>query len=159
MKKLFTLLLAIGACCSCESDKDDFVKDEYWWYSDIYVLGGTRPVEVDKYKTVALSADHDEIEIELLSQGISKAELVSQTPGITFTLTPEWPSDALKVYDYLYLMDEAQGGFQKVARYSQTLVIRCQAGTPTNTQATLRLSTPYQKAESAELSILVIEEE
>ena len=160
MKKLFTLLLAIGTLCSCESDPETENKyngGDPWWYSDIYVLGGTKPIEVENYKRIALTAEHNTVKIEILSQGISKAELIAQTPGISFTLTPEWPSTELKAYDYLDLMNDELGQFQKVPRYVQTLVIRCETDTPVGTQAALRLSTPY-KAAPADLDILVEEE-
>ena len=76
MKKLFTLLLAIGTLCSCESDPETENKyngGDPWWYSDIYVLGGTKPIEVENYKRIALTAEHNTVKIEILSQGISKA--------------------------------------------------------------------------------------
>ena len=160
MKKLFTLLLAIGTLCSCESDHETgkkYTGSDPWWYSDIYVLGGTRPIEVENYTQITLTPAHNTIKVEILSQGISKAELLPEASGISFNLIPERPSEELKAYDYLYLMDDTQNRFQKVPRYVQTLVIRCEADTPAGTQATLRLSTPY-KTSPADLDIRVEEE-
>lgn len=98
MKKLSTILIALAALLNTAC-KDDADSEGGYLAHDVYMLDGRGLIPLHNH-TVDIDSNRHDVDIRVVSEGVTKIEKLDETTGISLTIQTGFTEEEAVIYDY-----------------------------------------------------------
>lgn len=120
MKKLITVLLALGAMLSTSCKDDVDFEGGVYLAHDVFLLDGDELILLHEH-TIDIDSKQRDVDLQIVSEGAVKIEKLDQSPEITLTILTGFTGNDAVIYDYIPI--KVDGETRNIPRYVQTLRI------------------------------------
>lgn len=150
MKKLSTILIALAALLNTAC-KDDADSEGGYLAHDVYMLDGRGLIPLHNH-TVDIDSNRHDVDIRVVSEGVTKIEKLDETTGISLTIQTGFTEEEAVIYDYIPVGYD--GETRNIPRYEQTLRIAAAANAQKQARASrFRIITQNPMLECADITI------
>lgn len=150
MKKLSTILIALTSLLNtaCKNDTDS---EGGYLAHDVYMLDGRGLIPLHNH-TVDIDSNRHDVDIRVVSEGVTKIEKLDETIGISLTIQTGFTEEEVVIYDYIPVGYD--GETRNIPRYEQTLRIAAAANAQKQARAScFRIITQNPMLECADITI------
>lgn len=148
MKKLFAVLLALGAMLNT-SCKDDVDSEGGYLVHNVFLLDDNELIPLHEH-TIDIDSKQRDVDLQIVSEGAVTIEKLNQSPEISLTILTGFTGNDAIIYDYI--PTDFDGETRNIPRYVQTL--RITAGTSGRKQTCrFRIITQNPMIECADITV------